>query len=378
MSKINNRIAAEINLDNITSNLSKISTYLGPKTKINAVIKANAYGHGLVLGKIIAQEPNVKMLSVASVDEALELRKHQISAPILVLGYSSPERLPEVIKNQITITIFDFNQAQKISQIAKKLNKTVNVHLKVDTGMHRIGFEDQDLITQAYQLPNLKISGLFTHFARPEDRQFTNTQFQSFTSIIQQLRTQNYDTGILHASKSASVILHPNKNLDMVRFGLLLYGWYPSKDAAHKATFKLKPAIQLKARIAQVKNLPANQSVGYNHGYKTKRPTKIATITGGYADGYPRELSNKGQVLINGQLAPVIGNICMDYCMVDISKISGNVQSGDWATFFNDQLTVDDVAKAANTASHEILSRIGSRVPRFYFKNQQLVEIDKI
>ena len=322
---------------------------------------------------------DIDMLSVATLDEAIQLRKQKILSPILVLNYTDVGRLRDIIKNDITVSVFDGKIADEISREAKTIGRTIPVHLKIDTGMNRIGFHytDEESVFKAYGLEGLDIRGTFTHFstADEQDNAYTDTQYSRFIDILNKLKIHGFNTGICHANNSGGTLLHTRKSMDMVRVGLLLYGLYPSGYSREASKLNLQPAMALKAKIIKVKTIRSGMPVSYGNKYITKKETRIATIACGYADGYSRTLSGKSHVMIAGEKVPVIGNICMDMCMADITDIVKPVKAGDNATLFDGQITADDIASINGTINYEIVCRIGIRIPKVFLRNGKIFKV---
>lgn len=379
MENMPGRAWVEINLDNIVSNLNEIRRHLGPDVKINGVIKADGYGHGAVMTAKVLSESGVDMLSVATLDEAIQLRKQKITTPLLVLGYTDVGRLREIIKYDITVSVFDSDIAKKLSDEAESNGKRINAHIKIDTGMNRIGFHftDEEAIFKAFRLEGLRIMGTFTHFSTADEENpgYTDEQYGRFTGILDKLVLKGFDPGICHANNSGGTLLHSGKSLDMVRTGLLLYGLYPSGYSRNAVDMNLKAAMAFKAKIIKVKTVPPGMPVSYGNKFITERETKIATIACGYADGYSRVLSGKAHMMINGEVVPVIGNICMDMCMADITGLDRDVLAGDEAILFDGEITAGDIAVLNGTINYEIICRIGMRIPRVYLKNGKVTKV---
>ncbi len=371
------RVWVEINLDHITHNYNQIANYVGDKVKINAIIKADGYGHGAVETAKTLCEAGVDMLSTATLDEAILLRRKKITQSILVLGYVDCKRIDEIIENNITISLFSYELAEKISNEASKHHKQVKVHVKVDTGMNRIGlhYTQPEKIIKALSFDNLIYDGIFTHFSTADDvdTSYTTTQYNRFLKILSMIEEKGIDIPIKHTCNSSGVLLHKDKHMNMVRPGIIIFGFYPSPNSKKSSSLLLKEAMVFKSRIIEIKEVKANQPVSYGGKYITTKNTKIATIACGYADGFSRVLSSKTNIKINGQLAPIIGNICMDMCMVDITGISANER--DEVILFDEQLTVEEMASLCNTLNYEIICKIGMRVPRVYLKNGKIVKI---
>jgi len=380
MQNLPERAWAEISLDAIRNNLSKIKSHLGPDTKINGVVKADGYGHGAIMTAGLLCENGVDMLSVATLDEAIQLRKSNIEIPLLVLGYTETNRIEEVFENNIIVTLYEKEQAKVLSDEAVSHGCTIEAHIKIDTGMNRIGFRhiEEETIINAYRLKGIDVKGTFTHFstADEEDTGYTDLQYGRFIKVLDKLRKEGIDPGICHSNNSGATVLHPGKKLDMIRVGLLLYGMYPSSYSGRENSYGLTPAMTLKARIIQVKTLEKGESVSYGNKFTAERRTRIATISCGYADGFSRALSGKTHVLVNGCRAPVIGSICMDMFMVDVTDTEGPVKSGDTAVLFDDEITAGDIASMTGTINYEVVSRVGIRIPRVYTESGRIVNVN--
>lgn len=364
----------EVDLDNIGHNVRAHKKLIAPGVKLMAVVKANGYGHGVIPIANAALHNGAEQLAVAILDEGLQLRKAGFGVPILILGYTPPEQAADVVKNNLTQTVYTVAEAQALSWAAVQQRKTARVHVKIDTGMSRLGFvpgaESVNQIIELSKLPNLNVEGIFTHFADADndDKTYTEKQFLLFKNLLFQLEQHGLTIPIRHCANSAATIDLPHTHLDMVRAGISLYGYYPS-ELVDKSKIALKPAFFLKARVAHVKTVPAGTSISYGCTYTTAKTSQIATIPIGYADGFPRAMGNRGEMLIHGQKAPVIGRVCMDQCMVDVTDIEG-VQSGDEAVLIGAQgdqvLTVEDYAQKLNTINYEVVCMIRQRVPRIY------------
>lgn len=356
----------EINLKALRDNIIHIKSLLPPKTKIMAVVKANAYGHGLVKIAKAALTSGADHLGVATLNEGTELRASGITAPILVLGCLLPEQLPKALKHNLQVIISNLENLYRFQFIANSLNKIAEIHLKIDTGMGRIGlFPEQaiPIIEAIPSLPNLQLNGICTHFAMSEDPTsfYTKLQFQRFQTFIQDIESK-IPLPTLHVANSSAVLLHQETHLDMVRVGLAMYG------VSEAGNIILEPVLSLKAKVTQIRELPSGTPVGYGCNYITDRPTKIALIPVGYADGIPRSLSNRQEVLIHGQRCPIIGNISMDQCTIDITDLE--VSIGDEVVLLgkqkNKEISVKEWAKKANLIPYEILCHIANRLSRLY------------
>lgn len=374
------RVQADINLDAIYDNIKNTRKIIKEGTKIMAVIKADGYGHGAVaIAKTI--DDIVDAYGVAILEEAIELRKMGIKKDILILGVSSKEQYKTIVEYDIIQTTFDLGMAKCLNEEAKKQGKIAKVHIKLDTGMTRIGFKDNDesieIIKEISKLDNIIIDGIFTHFACADesDKKSANKQFERFINFNKKLEEEGIMVNCKHISNSAGIIDMPQVNLDMVRSGISTYGLYPSNEV-NKDNLVLKPAMTIKTRITFVKDVDEGVGVSYNSTYVTKKKTKIATIPVGYADGYPRQLSSKGRVLIHGKSVSIIGRICMDQFMVDVSDID-DVKAGDEVTLVgkdkNEFISVEELSSLAGSFNYEFVCDIGKRIPRVYYRNGKKV-----
>jgi len=373
---------AEINLDHLAHNVAQIRARVGPEVKIAAVVKANGYGHGSLEISGVLLESGVDVIAVSSSNEAIEIRKEYKKAQTMVLGYIPEENSEEAIRFGVIQTVVSYEQARHISMTAEKLGMGVSVHIKIDSGMNRIGFTpDEDALAAILaiaQLPNIKINGIYSHFAVSDERDktFTRHQFDVFNRFVARLDKAGLAIPIRHISNSAAIIDSPEMNLSMVRPGIILYGVYPSKEVNHQL-LSLKPVMTLKARISFIKTLPEDGGISYGLSYRAKAGQRIATIPIGYADGYTRLLSNKGQVIVRGQKAPIVGTICMDQCMIDVTDVAG-VSVGDEVVLFGEaqglDIAVDEVAEKSGKISYELLCAVGRRVPRVYISGGRIVK----
>ena len=370
------RTWVEIDLDALKCNFDAVREMLPENIKILAVVKANAYGHGAV-GVAKFLENKADYLAVAATDEALELRKNGINCPILILGHIPYGEYDNIVKYNITPTISDFYEAELLSKAAEKAGVTAPLHIAVDTGMNRIGFKCDDAsveeIKKIKTLSNIEIEGVFSHLAAADmlDKAYTKMQAEKFDSFVCKLEKEGINASIKHLYNSAA-IADLEKKYDMVRQGIILYGLSPSDEVEFKNINAPKPVMSMKTRVVQVKTLPAGESISYGCTYTTERETRVATLCAGYADGVTRVLSNNGEVLIKGKRAKIIGRVCMDQFMVDVTHIP-EVAAGDTATIFGtdgkETISVDEIARKANTINYEIICNINSRVTRVYMKN---------
>jgi len=380
--KLSRPVWAEINLDNLAHNIREVRRVTHKNSKVTAVIKADGYGHGAVsIGKVLL-ENGADRFAVATLSEAIQLRTSFPSTQIMVLGYTPNELAIDVIQHNIIQTIYTKEQALEYSKIALSLNKEVKIHIKLETGMGRLGmvFSDEtiDAILEISKLNGLFIEGIFTHFAVADetDKEFTFKQVEKFNYIVNKLEERGLSIPLKHVSNSAGIIDLPQFNFDMVRAGIMLYGLYPSKYV-NKNVVNLKEVMCLKAKVTHIQDLDAGCGVSYGLKYKNDKNTVIATLPIGYADGYTRMLSGKAKVMINGSKTSVIGNICMDQCIIDITNL--NVKVGDEVVLFggNDTngITIDSVSEVLNTINYEIICMIDKRVPRVYVKDNKIIDV---
>ena len=382
MNKMIRPVWAEIDLDAIKYNIDSIKRRVDTKELI-AVVKADAYGHGaLDVSKTLVENGATK-LAVAVITEAMELRHGNINTPIMILGYTPLEFAADLINYDIEQTIFNLEYATKLSEIALNLGKKAKVHVALDTGMGRIGFliNDNSLneILKISSLKGLEVVGIFTHFATADesDKNYSNKQYKKFTDFNEKLISKGVNILLKHVSNSGAIIDMPNTYLDGVRAGIVLYGYYPSEDVL-KQNLDLKKAISIKTQVAHVKILDKNEYVSYGRKFKTERKSIIATLPIGYADGYSRALTGKAKVIINGKFAPVVGTICMDQCMIDVTDI-GDVHVGDEIIVLGKdkdlKFDADDMAKAMGTINYEVLCMIKQRIPRVYIEDGKVKSI---
>ncbi len=372
---------AEIDLDAITHNLRFFQKRLQDKVKIMAVIKANAYGHGSIPIAKHLESLEVPYFAVSCVGEGIELRNAGIKTPILILGYTSPEAIEAAILHALTITVFSTAILDQINNFGKKLKRKLKVHIKVDTGMGRIGLAPEEVeafLHFAMTLKWIEIEGIFTHFAKADekDKNFTWGQFEKFTTVMQEVG-QSFLIPYVHLSNSAAMIDLPELTQTMARLGIGLYGLSPSSEV-NITKEDLIPVLSLKTKVSHLKKINQGQSVSYGATFIAQRETWVATLPIGYADGISRGLSNKGFVLVKGEKAPIIGRICMDQMMIDVTDIDG-VEVGSEVVIIGKQgeqiISVDDIAQLLNTINYELITLIGRRIPRVYITNGKIVSI---
>ena len=343
-------------------------------TKVCAIVKANSYGMGSIELSKLYVKSGVDMLGVAILSEAIEIRDNIKDTSILVLGYTPDDLFEDALSNNITLTIYTYEQAYSLNEVAKRLNKNANIHIKVESGMNRLGLittsENADKVKDIYELSNINIEGIFTHFARADEKNKSTTHMQAkaFLYFVELLKQRGINIPIVHAANSATIIDMPEYTFDMVRPGIILLGFYPS-DEVDKENLRIEPCITLKAKLANVKSVPENTGISYGHTFKTKKPTVIGTVPLGYADGFSRSLSNNFYVVVKGKKCLQLGRICMDQFMVDLTYVD-NPQIGDEVIIYGNghdgALTIDDVAKVRSTISYEVASTLSYRLPRKY------------
>lgn len=381
--KTYSRVYARIDLDAIEYNMEQMKHQLKADTKIMAVIKADGYGHGSVqIAQMLESVEYIWGFAVATLDEAIVLRSEGIKKPILVLGCVFPDQYLEMLKYDIRMNVYTEEMAESISQMAARKGMTAYMHIKLDTGMGRLGFdisEDSvEAISRISKLRNVCMEGIFTHFAKADeiDKTFSDKQMSDFQWMIRRLGEKNVSFELEHCSNSAAIIDLPNANFDLVRAGIAIYGLYPS-DEVNKEQVRLRPALALKSHVAFVKEIDKGTPISYGGTFVAEENMKIATIPVGYADGYPRSLSNIGYVLIRGKKAPIIGRICMDQFMVDVTSIEG-VSFGDNVTLIgkdgNRTITVEDLGELSGRFNYEFICDLGKRIPRVYVRNGKISE----
>lgn len=373
----------EVDLDKSLNNLNEVKRVVGSNVKVCPVIKANAYGLGSIKIAEEYEKLGVDMFAVAVLSEGIELRKKIKSTPILVLGYTPEYLFEEAVEKDITLTIYNYNHAVELSKTAAKLNKTAKLHIKIETGMNRLGFlpteENADKIVDISKLENIEIEGMYTHFAKADEEDKTTAckQAQRFEEFDKKLKQRNIDIPIKHAANSAAIIDLPQYYYDMVRPGIMLTGSYPSEEV-NKKNVNLKMPAALKAKIANIKTIDKGNGVGYGHTFIAQSKTVVGTLPLGYADGFNRGLSQKIYVMYKGQKCPLIGRICMDQCMIDITNVE-NPQIGDEVLIYGDRntgaYTQDDIANIIGTISYEVLTSLSRRLPRVYVRNNEVVEV---
>ena len=377
---MHSRIQAEIDLDAMTYNLEHIKKNLKPGTKIIAVLKADGYGHGAVpLGKRIQQDPSVWGIAVATVEEGIELREAGITSPILILGYTYQEDYQKIVDMDFRPAVFKKSMAQELSKAAVRAKKTLKIHIKIDTGMTRIGYRNVETdvpeILEISRLPGIEVEGVFTHFARADETDIApaRIQYEKFQEFLHALEEEGLSIPMKHCSNSAGIIRMQEANLDAVRAGIILYGLYPSPEVEQEPV-PLKPLMSLRSHIAYIKTVEPGVEISYGGIFTTTRKTRVATIPVGYADGYARGLSNKGSVLIRGKRAPILGRVCMDQFMVDVTDIPEARELDQVTLLGRDQkdcITMEELGDLSGRFNYEFACCISKRVPRVYRETKQ-------
>jgi len=373
MSNLENRIGyrptwAEVNLKSLAFNLNQVKKVLSAKTMILATIKADGYGHGLIPVARKLAASGVDYFGVASIDEGIKLRAAGIKIPVLILGLFFKGDIAPLFNYELTPTICSYDLALELDRRGKRLAQRIKVHIKVDTGMGRIGLTGQEalkLIRRIHRLKFIEIEGIFTHFALADiNQKFTADQINSFNRLILQLETEGIHIPLAHAANSMGVLAYRQSHFNMVRPGLVLYGLYPRPGLK----INLKPVLSLKTKVMYVKKVPKGCGISYGHSYITKKKTTIITLPIGYGDGYPRNLSNIGPILVKGKRFKISGRVCMDQIMVDVGNLK--VRLGDEVVLIGTQgknrISAEELARYCNTIPYEIVCGLGSRIPRIY------------
>ena len=373
---------AEVDLDKLAYNMREIRK-IAKSENIIAVVKADAYGHGAIDVAPVLLQNGANRLAVAVISEAVELRRSGIECPIMILGFTPPNLIDDLLKYNIEQAVFSYEYAKELSSMAKKQNKIARIHIVVDTGMARIGYlpndESAEEVYNISKLSNIFIEGMFSHFsvADEKDKTYTYDQVKKYNDFYEKLKVKKVNINIRHIANSAAIIDLPEIHYEAVRPGIILYGYYPSEEVK-KDNINLKPVMTLKTNIVHIKTLPPGEYVSYGRKYKTEKESIIATLPVGYADGYTRLLFQKGKVILKGEFAPVVGRICMDQCMIDVTEIPG-VKIGDEVILMgedeNNKFTADTIAGLIGTINYEIVCMIGKRVPRVYVKEGKIVKV---
>lgn len=371
----------EIDLDNLIYNYKQIKKTIGEETEIMSIVKADAYGHGSVRIVKTLMDEGAKRFGVAHLSEALHIKKYVKEAEVLVMGYTPDFLAEKAIKNNVTLTVYLKEQAELFSKTAKSLGKTAKLHIKLETGMNRLGFmpteENIKNIIDIYNMDNIQVEGIFTHFPASDDNpEYTREQVKKFDFVCSQLEKENINIKIKHISNSAAVMNFPQYYRDMVRAGVIIYGVYPFPEA-DREYLKLKPILSIKSTIAHVKEIEKGHKVSYGLTYEAKKRTKVATIPIGYADGYSRDLSNIGNCIVKNTLVPIIGRICMDQLIIDVTGL--DVNRDDQVILIGSsedkEISLEDISAQINQIPASLLCMFTKRLPRVYVKNKKIVEV---
>lgn len=362
---------AEVDLSALKRNYERIRAYT--KSEIMPIVKADAYGHGTIPVVKALFEAGARWFGVAMLEEALEIKRAFPSVKVMTIGFMSADFAGTIVEEDIITGVYQYAQAEALSQAARAQGKNATIHLKIDTGMGRIGFRKDTYqeILRIAELPNLDIEGIYTHFATSDqlDLSFAREQLKVFLDICERLKTQGLNIPIRHAANSAAILQFPEAHLDLVRPGIILYGLPPSQHVGRNAGFE--PVMTWKARIAHVKEIPAGETVSYGRTFRAAYPTRVATVPVGYADGLHRALSNRGEMLVKGRRTAIIGRVCMDQTMLDITKTPG-VEVGSMVTILGsdgyERIDATEMAEWLETINYEVVCDISKRVPRIYIE----------
>lgn len=379
------RVQADIDVNALLFNFDQIQQNMIPGTKIMAVVKADAYGHGAApLARLIEPLDYLWGFATATIDEAVELRNAGIKKPVLILGYTFPECYEEVIRYDIRQTVFGLEMAEALSREALRQGKKAYIHIKLDTGMGRIGYQSApkaaEDIRKIKDLPMIETEGVFTHFANADtkDREFTCRQLLKFREMVQAMENAGAVFTFKHCANSAGIIEFSEEKFDLVRAGIISYGMWPSPEV-RKDRLELKPVLSLRSHVVYVKTVEAGQPVSYGSTWIAKERRRIATVPVGYGDGYPRSLSNKGYVLLKGCRVPIVGRVCMDQLMVDVTDIPEEVKTGDRVTLIGTDrgvsITAEEVGDLSGRFNYELMCDLGTRIPRVYYRDGEVIDI---
>mgnify|MGYP001622945728 FL=1 len=381
--KQHNRVCAEIDLDAIAYNMEQMRNRIGGDARLIAVVKTDGYGHGAVpIAEMLEEFPYVWGYAVACLEEAVELRSHGIKKPVLVLGCIFPDQYEEMIRCEIRPAVYTEEMAEAMSEEALRQQKKAYFHIKIDTGMGRLGFpvssNSADIIERISRLPYVELEGMFTHFAKADekDKEYTMLQHARFTQMIDQVAKRNIPIRYFDCDNSAGIIDLPDLRHDLARAGISTYGMYPS-DEVEKDAVDLRPALSLISHVTYVKDVEPGTPISYGGTFVAPKKMRVATIPVGYGDGYPRSLSNKGSVLIHGKRAKILGRVCMDQFMADVTEIP-ETKFMDRVTLIgedgSDRITVDELAELSGRFNYEFVCCLGKRIPRVYRRNGRLME----
>jgi alanine racemase len=380
----NGRAWVEIDLDRLRRNYRKVRDWIGPDLKILVAVKADAYGHSSVAVSRALAEEGVSMLGVASLEEAIEIKRGDAGVPVVILSPSSFLEIPEIVAEGFVSTISNAEYARRLSETATAAHRTMRVHVEVDTGMGRTGVDHlnaADFIQEVVETGSIEVEGVFTHFADAEqpDKGFALEQLRRFNLVLRELKSRAIRIPLVHAANSAGLLSLRESHFNMVRPGLIVYGIYPSESV--KRTVDVEPVMTFKARVAHLNRLEAGETVSYGRTHRLKRDSTIAVVSVGYGDGFPRALSNGGEVLIRGKRFPVVGVVCMDLTMVDVTSDPG-IKIGDEVVLIGrsgeEEITASEVARLAGTISYDVTCSVGPRVPRVFMKKGRAVEVKSL
>lgn len=379
------RVHADIDVNALLFNFEQIKENILPGTQIMAVVKADAYGHGAApLAKLAEPLEYLWGFATATIDEAVELRNAGIRKPILILGYTFPECYEEVVRYDIRQTVFELEMAEALSKEAVRQGKKAYIHIKLDTGMGRIGYQSAQKaaedIRKIKDLPMIETEGVFTHFANADtkDRELTLAQLAKFRKMVDAMEKTGAVFPLKHCANSAGIIEFSEEKFNLVRAGIISYGMWPSAEVC-KDRVRLKPVLSLRSHVVYVKTVEAGEPVSYGSTWVAEKPRKIATVPVGYGDGYPRSLSNKGFVLLKGQRAPIVGRVCMDQLMIDVTDIPEMIKTGDPVTLIGSDetacITAEEVGELSGRFNYELMCDLGTRIPRIYYQDGNVIEI---
>lgn len=380
---IHRRICATIDLDAVAENFAQMRHNINEDTKMIAVVKADGYGHGAVpIAQLVERYDYIWGFGVATIEEAVRLRKSGITKPILLLSFTFPEHYDLLAEYDLQAAAFKLSMAKELSDAAGRAGKTISIHLAVDTGMSRVGFldlpESISEIKAIEALPNLKLEGIFTHFARADetDKQPALVQLDRFRAFLKLLEAEGIEIPLHHSSNSAGIMSYQDANMDLVRAGISIYGLYPSAEVVREPVL-LTPVMALTSHITYIKTVKKGTAIGYGGTYIAPSDIRVATVPVGYADGYPRSLSNKGYVLVRGARAPVIGRVCMDQMMIDVTLVEGAAEFDQVTLLGRDEdqiITMEELGDLSGRFNYEFACNINKRVPRVYMKNKTRID----
>ncbi len=370
--KVLQRTWAEIDLDAVRDNYEYIRSQLHDGCRVMAVVKANAYGHGVEGVARVYDEAGVEWFAVSNLEEALQLRRMGLTQRILILSYTPPQEAARLAAHNITTAVVSMEHARALNEQAAEAGVTLTVHVKLDTGMTRVGLSDAEEVAAVCRLPHLRAEGIFTHFAEADapDEAYTRQQFDRFCRTIDAVEAQGFHFALRHCCNSAATMRFPDMHLDLVRPGIILYGCAP--DSWMRGMWPLKHAMSLKTTVSQVKTVPPHTGVSYGRTYTTAADCRIATVPIGYADGYPRLVSNRAEMAVSGRRVPVIGRVCMDQVMLDVTALP-DVAAGTVVTVFGEGLPVEKLAEWEQTIPYETLCLVGKRVPRVFLRGGDVI-----